>query len=25
AATLVIRVGHHYWPYVDNRTLEKDE
>lgn len=23
AATLVIRVGHHYWPYVDNRTLEK--
>ncbi|EGQ9566280.1 phosphate-starvation-inducible PsiE family protein, partial [Vibrio parahaemolyticus] len=22
AATLVIRVGHHYWPYVDNRTLE---
>lgn len=25
ATTLVIRVGHHYWPYVDNRTLEKDE
>ncbi|CAM3030016.1 phosphate-starvation-inducible PsiE family protein [Vibrio mytili] len=25
AATLLIRAGHHYWPYVDNRTLEKDE
>ena len=25
AATLVIRVGHHYWPYVDRNTLEKDE
>ncbi|MBR9790042.1 MAG: phosphate-starvation-inducible PsiE family protein [Vibrionaceae bacterium] len=25
AATLLIRVGHHYWPYVDNRTAEKDE
>ena len=25
AATLLIRVGHHYWPYVDKRTLEKDE
>ena len=25
AATLVIRVGHHYWPYVDNQTAEKDE
>ena len=25
AATLLIRVGHHYWPYVDNRTLEKEE
>ncbi len=25
AATLLIRVGHHYWPYVDRRTNEKDE
>ncbi|MFH4566644.1 phosphate-starvation-inducible PsiE family protein [Vibrio alginolyticus] len=25
AATLLIRIGHHYWPYVDNSTLEKDE
>ncbi|AXY02151.1 phosphate-starvation-inducible E [Vibrio alfacsensis] len=25
AATLVIRVGHHYWPYIDNQTSEKDE
>jgi len=25
AATLVIRVGHHYWPYVDNQTAKKDE
>ncbi|KHA61727.1 phosphate-starvation-inducible E [Vibrio variabilis] len=25
AATLLIRVGHHYWPYVDRNTLEKDE
>ncbi|AEX20662.1 MULTISPECIES: phosphate-starvation-inducible protein PsiE [Vibrio] len=25
AATLLIRIGHHYWPYVDNRTAEKDE
>ncbi|CAH1522106.1 Protein PsiE [Vibrio owensii] len=25
AATLVIRVGHHYWPYIDNQTDEKDE
>ncbi|ARV71431.1 phosphate-starvation-inducible protein PsiE [Vibrio campbellii] len=25
AATLVIRVGHHYWPYIDNQTAEKDE
>ncbi|WP_050932804.1 phosphate-starvation-inducible protein PsiE [Vibrio harveyi] len=25
AATLVIRVGHHYWPYIDNKTAEKDE
>ena len=25
AATLLIRVGHHYWPYVDNHTAEKDE
>ncbi|MGP8308131.1 phosphate-starvation-inducible protein PsiE [Vibrio sp. YIC-376] len=25
AATLLIRVGHHYWPYVDKRTAEKDE
>ncbi|MGR5211902.1 phosphate-starvation-inducible protein PsiE [Vibrio rotiferianus] len=24
-ATLVIRVGHHYWPYIDNQTAEKDE
>ena len=24
-ATMVIRVGHHYWPYVDRNTLEKDE
>ncbi|RJX72414.1 phosphate-starvation-inducible E [Vibrio sinensis] len=24
-ATLLIRVGHHYWPYVDPRTEEKDE
>ncbi|WP_191907593.1 phosphate-starvation-inducible protein PsiE [Vibrio fortis] len=25
AATLLIRVGHHYWPYVDRRTQEPDE
>ena len=25
AATLVIRMGHHYWPYIDNQTAEKDE
>ncbi|TMX34626.1 phosphate-starvation-inducible PsiE family protein [Vibrio sp. Hep-1b-8] len=25
AATLVIRVGHHYWPYVDHTTEEKEE
>lgn len=25
AATLMIRAGHHYWPYVDRRTQEKDE
>ncbi|MGR5068780.1 MULTISPECIES: phosphate-starvation-inducible protein PsiE [Vibrio] len=25
AATLVIRVGHHYWPYIDHQTAEKDE
>ncbi|CAE6880510.1 hypothetical protein ACOMICROBIO_LMKGKHOH_00823 [Vibrio sp. B1FIG11] len=25
AATLVIRLGHHYWPYIDNQTAEKDE
>jgi len=25
AATLLIRAGHHYWLYVDNRTAEKDE
>ncbi len=25
AATLLIRAGHHYWPYVDKRTSEKDE
>ncbi|WP_159655926.1 phosphate-starvation-inducible protein PsiE [Vibrio atypicus] len=25
AATLVIRVGHHYWPYIDGKTTEKDE
>lgn len=25
AATLLIRGGHHYWPYVDGRTTEKDE
>lgn len=25
AATLVIRVGHHYWPYIDNQTAERDE
>ncbi|MFB9213596.1 phosphate-starvation-inducible protein PsiE [Vibrio sinaloensis] len=25
AATLLIRVGHHYWPYVDRNTSEKDE
>ncbi|WP_050910381.1 phosphate-starvation-inducible protein PsiE [Vibrio campbellii] len=25
AAPLVIRVGHHYWPYIDNQTAEKDE
>ncbi|NOH80854.1 phosphate-starvation-inducible PsiE family protein [Vibrio sp. RE86] len=24
-ATMVIRVGHHYWPYVDRTTHEKDE
>ncbi len=25
AATLLIRVGHHYWPYIDGNTSEKDE
>lgn len=25
AATLLIRVGHHYWPYIDGKTDEKDE
>ncbi|MGF1910294.1 phosphate-starvation-inducible PsiE family protein [Vibrio kasasachensis] len=25
AATLIIRVGHHYWPYIDGNTSEKDE
>ncbi len=25
AATLLIRVGHHYWPYIDGKTSEKDE
>ncbi|UUM30499.1 phosphate-starvation-inducible protein PsiE [Vibrio japonicus] len=25
AATLLIRAGHHYWPYVDRTTQEKDE
>lgn len=25
AATLVIRVGHFYWPYVDEKTKEVDE
>ncbi|UTT85844.1 phosphate-starvation-inducible PsiE family protein [Vibrio pelagius] len=25
AATLLIRAGHHYWPYVDRRTQEPDE
>ncbi|WP_194438234.1 phosphate-starvation-inducible protein PsiE [Vibrio fluminensis] len=25
AATLLIRVGHHYWPYIDGKTAEKDE
>ncbi|GAB2638954.1 phosphate-starvation-inducible protein PsiE [Vibrio panuliri] len=25
AATLLIRVGHHYWPYIDGQTAEKDE
>ncbi len=25
AATLLIRVGHHYWPYVDYRTKKTDE
>ena len=25
AATLLIRVGHHYWPYVDLRTKQSDE
>jgi protein PsiE len=25
AATLLIRVGHHYWPYVDRQTKEPDE
>ncbi len=25
AATLLIRAGHHYWPYVDRKTQEKDE
>lgn len=24
-ATLLIRVGHHYWPYVDDHTHKKDE
>jgi protein PsiE len=24
-ATMVIRVGHHYWPYVDRNTKLKDE
>ncbi|MDN3614753.1 MAG: phosphate-starvation-inducible protein PsiE [Vibrio gallaecicus] len=25
AATLLIRVGHHYWPYVDRKTKQPDE
>ncbi|WP_394249656.1 phosphate-starvation-inducible protein PsiE [Vibrio profundi] len=25
AATLLIRVGHHYWPYVDRKTNQPDE
>ncbi|MGR5220389.1 phosphate-starvation-inducible protein PsiE [Vibrio parahaemolyticus] len=25
AATLLIRVGHHYWPYVDSKTNTPDE
>ncbi|MBY6198302.1 phosphate-starvation-inducible protein PsiE [Vibrio hangzhouensis] len=25
AATLLIRVGHHYWPYVDSKTNKPDE
>ncbi|MEZ9268515.1 phosphate-starvation-inducible protein PsiE [Vibrio splendidus] len=25
AATLLIRVGHHFWPYVDLRTKQPDE
>lgn len=25
AATLIIRAGHHYWPYVDRNTNEPDE
>ncbi|MFA0194159.1 phosphate-starvation-inducible protein PsiE [Vibrio artabrorum] len=25
AATLLIRVGHYYWPYIDNRTNQPDE
>ncbi|WP_394151905.1 phosphate-starvation-inducible protein PsiE [Vibrio maritimus] len=25
AATLIIRAGHHYWPYVDRNTKEPDE
>ena len=25
AATLLIRVGHFYWPYIDDRTAEKEE
>ncbi len=25
AATLIIRAGHHYWPYVDRHTQDKDE
>ncbi|MCG9789104.1 phosphate-starvation-inducible protein PsiE [Vibrio barjaei] len=25
AATILIRVGHHYWPYVDDKTNQPDE
>ena len=25
AATLLIRVGHYYWPYADGQTTEKEE